>query len=148
MLVSKYTATTMASPSQIWRVFEDVENWKSWDYEVEFSRMNGPFEAGTRGQLKMQQSPKLETQLTYVDPLKKFVLEAKLLFATAVMTHTIARVDGKTQVTFQTDIRGPFTLLYARMIGGSIKKKTPAEMERMLIRAFGLPTEALAKAGF
>lgn len=83
----------------------------------------------------MHQSPLFETQIAYVDPLKKFILEAKLLFATAVMTHSIAHANGSTQVTFQTDIHGPLAFLYPRLIGGSIQKKTPAEIERMLIRA-------------
>ena len=37
MLILKNTIETTATPEQIWRVWEDVETWKDWDHEIEFS---------------------------------------------------------------------------------------------------------------
>jgi hypothetical protein len=66
MLIIKQKIETTATPAQIWRVWEDVETWKSWDEEIEFSRLKGPFEAGTTGCLKMHNSPILKTEITNV----------------------------------------------------------------------------------
>ncbi|MES2345792.1 MAG: SRPBCC family protein [Chlamydiota bacterium] len=134
MLIIKYTMETKAAPSQIWRVLQDVENWNSWDYGLELSRLDGPFQTGTSGYLKPKEGPLLKTLLTHVDPFKMFVQEAKLFLAKCVMTHSIDQVVGKTQVTFQTEIRGPLAFFFACLIGPSIKKKIPLEMEEMLKR--------------
>lgn len=138
MLIIKHTVETTATPTQIWQVWQDVENWKDWDHELESSRLDGPFQTGTSGWLKPIGGPLLKTLLTYVEPFKMFVQEAKLFLAKVVMIHSISQVAGKTQVTFQTEIRGPLALFFVCLLGRSIKKKIPIEMEEMLKKAKNL----------
>ncbi|CCB86472.1 putative uncharacterized protein [Parachlamydia acanthamoebae UV-7] len=135
MLIIKHTLETTATPTQIWQVWQDVENWNSWDHGTEFSRLDGPFQTGTSGCLKPIEGPLLKTLLTHVEPFKMFVQEAKLFLARAVMTHSMTQIAGKTQITFQTEIRGPLAFLFACLLGHSIKKKIPIEMEEMLKKA-------------
>lgn len=135
MLISKYTIETTATPAQIWQVWQDVETWKSWDQEIEFSRINGPFAQGTTGLLKMHNSPVLKTRITQCEPLRMYIFEAELFLATSVSTSSIDQIDDKTLVTLKNEIRGPLAFLYMLLIGRKIKEKTPGEMQRMLNRA-------------
>jgi Polyketide cyclase / dehydrase and lipid transport len=132
MLIIRHTVETNEPPAKIWQVLEDVENWKNWDREIESCHLDGPFQTGTSGYLKLKGSPRLNTLLTHVGPFSCFVQEAKLFLATAVMTHSIVHDSGQAKVTFQTEIRGPLALLYSCFIGDAIKKKVPIEMEEML----------------
>lgn len=138
MLIIKHTLETTATPTQIWHVWQDVESWNSWDHGTEYSRLDGPFQTGTSGCLKPVEGPVLKTLLTYVEPPKMFVQEAKLFLAKVVMTHSVSQVAGKTQVTFQTEILGPLAFIYACLLGRSIKKKIPIEMTEMLKKAEAL----------
>lgn len=135
MLISNYTVMTTATKAQIWRVWTDVETWKDWDHEIEFSRLDGPFKEGTTGCLKMHNSPILKTKITQVEPLFRYVFETKLFLATSVSTSIIDQVDHKTYVTLVNEIRGPLALFYVLLIGRGIKNKTPLEIERMLKKA-------------
>ena len=135
MHIFKHTVETTASPAQIWRVWEDVETWKDWDHEIEFSRLNGPFKAGTTGSLKMCNSPVLKTEITHCEPLRIYVFETKLFLATSVSTSIIEQVNGKTYVTLINEITGPLAFFYMLLIGRGIKAKTPSEMQRMLKKA-------------
>jgi hypothetical protein len=132
MLIITHTIETTLSPKQIWGVLVDFENWGKWDKELESCGLDGAFQPGVTGYIKLKDGPRLNTLITYVEPFRFFVQEAKLLLAKAVMTHTIAQVSEKTKITFQTEIRGPFSLLYYYLIGSGIKKKVPIEMEEML----------------
>jgi hypothetical protein len=138
MLIIKHTVETRATPAQIWQVWQDVENWNSWDHDLESSHLDGPFQAGTTGMLKFKGESSFTTVLKQVDPYKIFVQEAKLTFAKVVMTHSIEQIGGTTFVTFQTEIRGPLALLFVCLIGSSIKKKIPLEMAQMLKKAEAL----------
>lgn len=135
MLICKYTVETRATPAQIWRVWEDVETWKSWDEEIEFSRLNGSFEAGTTGYLKMHNSPILKTEITECEPLRRYVFEARLLLARSVSTSIIEQIAGKTYVTLINEIRGPLAHFYGFFIGRGIRDKTLVEMQKMLKKA-------------
>jgi hypothetical protein len=135
MFIIKHTVETKATPIQIWKIWEDVENWKSWDQEIELSQIDGSFQAGTTGSTKFVGTPLFKTLLTQVEPHKLVVQEAYLSFAKVVSYQSMRQVDGKTEMTFQVEIRGPLSLFYACILGRFIKKKIPTEMEEMLKRA-------------
>jgi len=135
MRIVKHTVETKATPMQIWEVWQDVENWKKFDQEIEISQIDGPFQAGTTGSTKFVGTPPFKTLLTQVEPLKLVVQEAYLFFAKVVSYQSMSQAAGKTRVTFQVEIRGPLAFFYAWMIGRFIKKKIPAEMEEMVKRA-------------
>jgi hypothetical protein len=139
MLIVKHTVETTATPIQIWKIWEDVENWKTWDQEIELSRIDGPFQSGTAGCTKFVGPPLFKTLLTQVERYKLVVQEAYLSFAKVISCQSMNYVAGKTEVTFQVDIRGPLSLFYACILGRFIKKKIPPEMEEMLkrVRTFG-----------
>jgi hypothetical protein len=135
MFIIKHTIETEATPVQIWKVWQDVENWKKWDQEIEVSQIDGPFQAGTAGCTKFVGTPLIKTLLTQVEPFKLVVQEAHLACAKVISYQSMSQIAGKTQVTFQVEIRGPLSLFYAWMLGRFIKKKIPAEMEEMNKRA-------------
>jgi hypothetical protein len=135
MLIIKHTLETEATPMQIWKLWQDVESWKKWDKEIELSRIDGPFQTGTTGCTKFVGTPLFKTLLTQVEPLKLVVQEAYLSFAKVISYQSMSKVAGKTQVTFQVEIRGPLSFFFACIIGRFIKKKIPLEMEEMLKRA-------------
>jgi len=135
MLIVKHTVETKATPIQIWRIWQDVENWKTWDQEIELSRIDGPFQTGTTGCTKFVGTPLFKTLLTQVEPHKLVVQEAYLSFAKVISYQSMSHVAGKTQMTFQVEIRGPLSFFFACMLGRFIKKKIPIEMEEMLKRA-------------
>ncbi len=134
MLIVKHTIETEATPIQIWKIWEDAENWKTWDREIELSRLDGPFQAGTTGCTKFVGTPLIKTLLTQVEPHKLVIQEAYLSFAKVISHQSMDHIAGKTQVTFQVEIRGPLSLFYACILGRFIKKKIPAEMEEMIKR--------------
>jgi Polyketide cyclase / dehydrase and lipid transport len=138
MHIVKHTVETKATPVQIWKIWEDVDNWKTWDQQIEVSRLDGPFQSGTTGCTKFVGTPLFKTLLTKVEPHKLVVQEAYLLFAKVISYQSMRQVDDKTEVTFQVEIRGPLSVFYACMLRRFIKKKIPPEMELMLKRVHAL----------
>lgn len=135
MLIIKHTVTTAAPPAAIWQIWQDVISWNTWDQSIEFSTINGPFKEGTTGTLKPKGGPLLHTKLTHVEPMKAFTDESKLSLARIIVSHFLREVDGKTEVTIQFEIKGLSAFLFAYLIGGTIKKNLPREMEAMVKKA-------------
>lgn len=138
MRIIKHTVETKATPIQIWKIWEDVENWKTWDQEIELSRLDGPFQSGTTGCTKFVGTPLFKTLLTKVELHKLVIQEAYLFCAKVVSYQSMRQVGDKTEVTFQVEIRGLLSLFYACMLRRFIQKKIPPEMELMLKRIHAL----------
>ncbi|HUD00775.1 MAG TPA: SRPBCC family protein [Rhabdochlamydiaceae bacterium] len=138
MLNVKHTVETTASPAVIWKIWEDVSNWKTWDADLEFSVIDGPFAEGTTGSMKHGGSPVVQTTLIKVVPLKSFVQIAKLPLARIIMNHDITEANGKTYVTFQLQFRGLLGLFFALHIGREkTKRGLITEMTEMVKKAEG-----------
>ena len=138
MLIIKHTVTTTASPAAIWRIWEDVANWNTWDHGIEYSSIDGPFVTGTKGTLKPKGGPLVHTKLTHVVPMKGFVDESKLLLAKIIVSHELRESNGKTEVTHRIDMTGPLAFLFAYLIGRTMKKNLSQEMQAMVKKAENL----------
>jgi Polyketide cyclase / dehydrase and lipid transport len=132
---SEELVETKASPRAIWQIWEDVKNWNSWDHGIEYSTIDGPFEAGTRGTLKPKGGPLVRTQLTSVEPMRSFVDESSLPLCRMVFSHFLTQSQGKTQVTHEIEMKGPFAFLFAFLIGRKMKQNLPQEMASMIKKA-------------
>lgn len=135
MQVTTHTIETEATPSQIWKVLEDVENWKNWDTHLEFSEIDGPFCAGTKGNKKFKDTPALKTLLKEVERNKRVVQEAYLPGAKVVTYQEISKTNGKTQVTFRVDIEGLAASLFYEKLESFIRRKVPLELDKMVKQA-------------
>ena len=138
MLIIKHTLETTASPQDIWLIWQDVKNWNTWDHGIEFSTINGPFKEGTTGTLKPKGGPLVYTKLTCVEPFKRFVDESNLFLARIIVSHEMTQSGDKTLVTHQIDMTGPLAFLFAYLIGRTMKKNLPQEMEAMVKKAESL----------
>jgi hypothetical protein len=135
MLIIKHTVETKASASAVWSIWQDVQNWNTWDPGIEYATLNGPFEAGIKGTLKPKGGPLVQTCLTHVEPMKMFIDESKLPLARIIVIHTITESKGKRLVTHQIEMKGIFACLFAYLIGRNMKKNLPHEMMAMIKKA-------------
>ena len=140
MLIIKHTVETTASAKAVWHIWQDVENWNTWDHGLEFSKSNGPFVEGTTGTLKPKGGPLVHTKLTCVEPpnhegVARFADEEKLPLTRIIVSHFLAESKGKTYVTHQIEMRGPLAFLFAFLIGRNMKRNLPGEMLAMVKKA-------------
>ena len=135
MLIAENSVTTEASKSSVWKIWEDVANWNSWDHGIEFSSIEGPFAVGTAGKLKPKGGPILRTMLTEVTLLESFVDEARLPLTRIIVSHVMHEEGGMTKITNRVEMRGFLAPLFAILIGRDMKKNMPEEMAAMTQKA-------------
>lgn len=135
MLIVKHSINTNASASAIWKIWEDVAHWNTWDDGIEFSQINGPFKTGVTGTLKPKGGPLVHTTLTIVEPMKQFTVESKLPLARIIVSHFLTEVKGMRKATHEIEMKGPLAFLFAYLIGKTMKKNLPKEIEAMVKKA-------------
>src|SRR3954469_17349606 len=57
---------------QVWKAWSDVDAWHTWQNDVEFAKLDGPFVAGSAFTLKPKGGPKVRITLTKVEDRKSF----------------------------------------------------------------------------
>jgi hypothetical protein len=122
MLLKSITKTTTKSAYEIWLMYTDVKNWKSWDPSVESSEVFGEFVEGTKGTLKPVGGPKTDFVITTLTKYIYFADRSNLPFAYIDFEHAIFDNGEIREVTHTIKIGGFLSPIFKIILGNSLTK--------------------------
>jgi hypothetical protein len=132
----EHSEDSAANPQAVWRHYLDVPNWCDWSQQgVEWSRLDGPFEVGTKGQSKPPGSRPLRFRLVAVEPDAYFATEARLPGGRLRFDHVIEPRDSGVRITHRVTLSGPLAFLYAPVVKKSVKQGLPDGVDRLAAMA-------------
>jgi Polyketide cyclase / dehydrase and lipid transport len=122
----EHSADSIANPEAVWRHYVDVEHWCDWSKQgVEWSRIDGPFEVGTKGRSKAPGSRALAFTLIRVQQDSEFASQVRLPGARLTFEHVIEPLNQGSRITHRTTLDGPFSFLYAPLVRRSVERGLP-----------------------
>ncbi|ECU9164112.1 TPA: hypothetical protein G5T75_004903 [Salmonella enterica] len=130
--------TTLATPEQIWAMWQDASSWPCWDSELEWVRLEGEFVAGTVGLMKPASGPEVRFCLSDVVPLRSFSDVAQLPLTRLVFNHEYIspqESNGAAQIRHSVTMYGLLAPLFGRFIGRKIKTHLRQAMQELSQRA-------------
>jgi hypothetical protein len=132
----EHSAESSAAPEAVWRRYVDVEDWCHWSrHGVEWSRIDGPFEVGTKGKSKPPGSPALRFKLVAVEPDEMFASEVRLPGGRLRFEHVIEPRESGSRITHRVELNGPLAFLYARTVRQSTERGLPDGVDRLAAMA-------------
>jgi len=128
----EHSAESEAEPHDVWRQYVDVEHWREWSQQgVEWSRIDGPFEAGTTGEMKSPGSPPVTFTLLAVEPDAFFTSEVKLPGARLRFEHVVVPSGRETRITHRVAVEGPLASAYTLLMRRRVKRGLLDGVERL-----------------
>ena len=127
--------TKNATAAQMWKLFADVNNWHTWDKEIEYARMQGEFEKGNFFYLKPKKGPKVKIELAETIKNKRFVDLTRFPLAKMYGEHTFEETPTGLKITTTMRVEGLLTPLWVKLVAGEIAAALPEEMEQQVIIA-------------
>jgi hypothetical protein len=132
----QHVLDTPASPAALWRLYSDVSTWPRWDEAFEEVTLDGPFEPGSGGTLKVRGRDPLAFRLVEVDTERGFVDETLIPGGVIRFRHRIEpRDDGKVRLTHEVEIEAPPAM--ADQLGAAITAGVPETMRELARLAEG-----------
>jgi hypothetical protein len=122
MLLKTVTKTTTKSAYDIWLMYTDVQNWKSWDSSVESSEIFGEFMEGTKGTLKPVGGPQANFVITTLTKYIYFEIRSSLPLAYIDFEHSIFDNGEIREVTHTIKLGGFLAPLFKLILGKSLTK--------------------------
>jgi uncharacterized protein YndB with AHSA1/START domain len=136
MHVITVTRRTTAKPEAIWRLWADVPNRTRWDNSLERITLQGPFQPGAAGIVKLRGQPERKFKVVDTVPPRAYTdrfflpLGGKMDWA-----HSISDVDGERSVTFNISITGPTSPLLAPMLKRILRRELPSTLSKLIALA-------------
>jgi Polyketide cyclase / dehydrase and lipid transport len=136
MHVVTVTRRTTAKPEVIWRLWADVPNRTRWDDALERITLQGPFQSGVAGIVKLRGQPERKFKVLDTVPPRactdRFFLP---LGGKMDWAHTISEVDDEHAVTFDISITGPTSPLLAPVLKRILRRELPSTLSKLIALA-------------
>ena len=128
---------TTAAPEAIWRLWSDVENWGTWNAEIEKIEINGPFAAGSQILMTPPGDDPIPLVIAEAVENERFVDEARFGDLLLRTTHRIDADQGRTRVVYRMEITGSGADEAGPQIGPGITADWPETMAALVKMAGG-----------
>ena len=136
MHVITVTRRTTAKPEAIWRLWADVSNRTRWDDALERITLEGPFQSGAAGIVKLRGQPERKFEVVQCVPPQAYTdrfflpLGGKMNWA-----HTISEVDGDRAVTFDISVTGPTSPILLPVLKRILRRELPSTLDKLIALA-------------
>jgi hypothetical protein len=128
------TRTTTASPAEIWRQWAEVADRTRWDDGLEWARLDGPFEVGSTGEVKLYDQSPTKFEIIECEPGRKYTDRFELpLGGSMTWYHSIAeRGGGVRAVTFEVEVTGPTSVVLAPILRNILDEQLPSTVDKLI----------------
>lgn len=128
--------TSTAPPDAFFERWADMATWPEWNTDTEWVRLDGPFRAGAKGELKPKGAPKVPFRVTALVPGKEFTDVSSLLGARLTFRHEVSTTpEGATRVDVTVTLRGPLARIWNLALGKNIAAALQPDLDRLRARA-------------
>jgi carbon monoxide dehydrogenase subunit G len=133
----EHTVETTVAAQALWKVWADIEEWAQWSPGIAEIRVDGPFVAGTTfAMIPGPGEDPINMRLTRVVPGEQFTDECDFGGAVVTTMHRLEPLgDGRTRVTYRTEITGPAADSLGPQIGPDITADFPDVVAALIARA-------------
>jgi hypothetical protein len=116
-------------PSQVWKIWSDMDLRPSWDLDTEWAKLEGPFVKGAIFYMKPKGGPKLKMRLSEVIPNQRFTDCWSVPFARLYGIHDMEETPEGLKLTTTIQIEGPLGWILRKLVGEKIVAELPEQTE-------------------
>lgn len=133
----EHRITIAASPETIFQIYEDVQNWHTWDPDTKQALLEGPFRVGSRGRITPPKGMTVPMLLTQVEPGKCFTVESKIPLFRMLFEHELVPLDGATEVIHRVTFSGFLSIVLGPMLSKQLNLGLPITLGKLKALAEG-----------
>lgn len=129
------TAVSDLKKEQIWKVWENVNEWHTWDHDIEYAKLTSPFAEGSTFTLRPKGGPNVRLQITDFEKHVRFTDRANFLLAHMESIHHLQETPQGVELTHTIRVTGPLTFLWKKLVAENVANGIPEQTQRLLEKA-------------
>ncbi|HEV2611532.1 MAG TPA: SRPBCC family protein [Noviherbaspirillum sp.] len=127
----EHKITVSTTPDVIFRIYEDVDNWHTWDPDTKRAFLNGPLQPGSSGKLTPAKGNTVPMRVTEVVKNRSFTVESKIPLFRMIFEHELAPMTKGTEVIHRITLSGPLLFFLGRMLAKQINAGLPVTLQNL-----------------
>lgn len=131
----EHSILVAAHPGAIFRIYQDVDRWHTWDPDTRRAHLDGPLQVGAKGRLTPTKGYAVPMLVTAVEHNRLFTVESKIPFFCMVFEHELLPTPHGTTVVHRVTLSGPLTMVLGPMLRKQINAGLPVTLSRLKVAA-------------
>ena len=120
MVTFEQKTVIQAPHARVFAIHSDVGGWKTWDPGIAEASLEGPFESGRKGRVKLTKGPIMDINIVEVKNSGWIAVESRVRFCRIRYEQNIIPSGMETKVTCKVMLVGPLSSLYGSVMGQEI----------------------------
>lgn len=120
---------------QIWSVWTDVNQWHTWQDDIEYAKLEGEFKQGNIFQFKPKGGPRINIELIKVETNCVFIDVTKFPLAKMYDSHEIIDRGDALEIKTTISIEGPLAFIWRKLVAENVANGAERQTERLLEKA-------------
>lgn len=121
---------------QVWKVWTDVNQWRTWQSDIEYAKLDGEFKVGNTFLLKPKGGPQVRIAIVKSEPNQQFTdltqfLGAKMYGCHEFIIHAADELEIKTTMS----IDGLLSFLWRKIVAEDVANGMMAQTENLIEKA-------------
>lgn len=127
----EHRITVQAPPKAIFRIYEDVANWHTWDPDTKKAFLDGPLRPGSKGKLTPAKGNTVPMLVTDADSERGFTCESKIPLFRMLFEHVLTPVESGTEVVHRVTFSGLLSVVLGPMLSKQLNTGLPVTLARL-----------------
>lgn len=120
-----------ASPEQIFRIYEDVANWHTWDPDTKSASLEGRLGVGARGSLTPTKGKTVPMLITAMKPGRSFTVESKIPLFRMLFEHELIPRGAHTEVIHRVTMAGLLSTVFGPVLTKQLNAGLPVTLANL-----------------
>ena len=116
----------------IWAAWEDVNSWQKWDDELEFAKLQGPFQKGAVFSLRPKGGPTVSIEITDLEHGRSFTDRTKFPLAQMLDTHEMEDTPEGLKIRSIIRVQGPLAWLWRKLVAQGVADGAAKQIDALV----------------
>ncbi len=127
----EHSVLVQSSAERVFRIYQDVASWHTWDPDTKRASLEGPFAVGSRGSLTPTKGNTVPMLLTKVAIGSCFTVESKIPLFRMVFEHELSPQGNAVKVTHRVTFAGALSFLLGRILVKQMNQGLPGTLANL-----------------
>lgn len=120
---------------QVWKVWTDLNQWHTWQSDIEYAKLEGEFKAGNTFLLKPKGGPKVNIEIIKVEPNRQFTDLTRFPGAKMYGSHEFVIHGDELEIKTTMSIEGPLSYVWRKIVAEGVANGMMEQTENLIEKA-------------
>lgn len=118
----------------VWRVWTDVNQWHTWQPDIEYAKLDGNLKVGNTLKFKPKSGPTVSIELIKVEPGHQFTDLTRFPGARMFDSHEIIDHGDELEIRTTLSIEGFLSFLWRKIVAENVANGMAEQTEALIER--------------